>query len=192
MRRALCAAIDRAAIIEAAPSAGISACFSTIPSNIGGDWSAQAHAFVEDVDQANAALGAAGAVAVPITVNDSARQITIATKVTESWEALDGDGSSSIDATTTAVAWTDFLAIYDTSHDYSVIRMALNLESNNLLPQYEMIAGAFSSPDAGFESLLSEARNDMASGDWTAFDADLVALNDYLVDNALVMPIHQY
>ncbi len=188
VRQALCLAINREEILVAANGPTVPA-YSTIPATMAGDWYNAAHAMYESVDEANAALGAAGALALDIIFNVNTRHAAIAAAVQTDWQVLVGDSSSSVAVTLTSQAWDTYLATKG-SNAFRVIRGGWILDSNNLLPFYDMISTHVTAQ--AYADLLAAARVQYDARDFEAYETGLVAINDYLVDNALILPMYCY
>ncbi len=183
VRKALSLAVVRQDIADA--SGGTNAPLaSCIPARLAGPWSAAAHAHAESLGEARTTLGN-GAADLAISYNDNvAVNAPIAAKVRDQWQAI----GNAVTVSLSAYSWDDFVQKRDVNKSFQAARGGWGYDSNNPLP---LFAAQVFLETAEYASLLQAAEADLARGDFGAFDADIVALNDYLVDNCLLIPLYQ-
>lgn len=186
VRQALCKAINRQQIINAAKINNTLA-FNTIPEKIFGNWSTLAHSMNESVIEANNLLGSTNSIDIEIIYNDLTGHQLIANEIKKQWENLSGLGSTDVNVTLKGMPWDDFIETIYTKNDFQVARFGWLLDSNNLLNFYKSIKY-----DTMYENLLIEAQEKLSVGDYSAYENKLVELNDYLIDNAVILPLYFY
>jgi ABC-type oligopeptide transport system substrate-binding subunit len=191
VRQAHAAAVSRADVVTASGQIPVPAvAFSTVPQGLQGAWSAGLHLQAEDLNFAKTTLGTT-VVAVGILYNNDGTSPNalqnMATAVQGQWQAI----SAKVTVTLVQQPWSTFLVTRDTNKDFQVAREGWILDSNNPLPFYETLSPILGNY-SGFAALMTTATHDLSTKSFSAFDADLVALNDYLVDNALVVPLYNY
>ena len=174
-RLALAQAISRAAILSSVSSSATVA-YSTISPLLSGTGFSSAHALTEAPGQN------LSGVTLEILFNTNAAHQTRATMVQTQWQ------SAGAAVTTTPLVWATFVTTRDTDHNFQVARGGWGFDSNNPLSFYT--AQTFLSGDTAYQALLTQAAADLAALSMTAFDSDIVALNDYLIDNALILPVN--
>jgi hypothetical protein len=188
VRQALCEGIVRADILEAF-SSSCQPLYSTIPASMAGTWPSPAHTMSESITSANEHLGTSGALSLEILFNTTTNQQAKAAVIKSEWEGLSGSGASSVMVSLRSLEFSAFLAARDTDKDFQIARGGWILESNNLLKFYETLAQYF---DTEYEPLLATARARLADIDMAAYESALVAINDYLIDKALILPLYTY
>jgi len=188
VRRALCEAIIRENIRgSVSGSTGLPE-NNLIPISMEGSWSSFASSLIESIDGANGHLADAGAIVLEILYNTSTTHAAIANTIKSEWEILVGSGASSVSVTLNSKEWATYLDMV-INRDYVVARSGWIIDSNNLLSLF----GAPNIPaDSGYTEILNETTVALTNLDFDAYEAGLVALNNYLIESAIVLPIYNY
>ena len=161
-----------------------------------GSWSAGTHEMSESVDAADTLLAGANPVTFGILYNATTAnpQTAVAIAVKTGWEALVGFGTNPLlTVDLLAKPWTEYAEIRDVTHEFQVVRSGWILDSNNLLGLFDFIWLSINNDtNAAYLSLLEEVRADFYARDFVAYEDGLVRLNNYLIDNVLVLPMFYY
>ncbi len=189
IRKALCAALDRSAIlgIVGEPKQAL---YNMVPPQMAGPWMVSALSLSESIQTANTLLGEHADIEFGILFNDSPENQTIAESLQSSWQNLSGSGFTAVTVNLTSQAWDAFIQTRDTDKNFDVARHGWVMDSNNLLVFYESL-GNYIDDDA-YTGWLTSARDKLESGDITGYENDIVAINNYLIDNAFILPLYSY
>lgn len=192
-RTILSKAIDRSAIITAVGGGSVvSPLVSLIPDGLSGTWSADAQQFTEDLTAAQTALGS-GTIGLTISYNsnvDTSLNHAVATEVKAQWDVIDDSDSNSGTVTIdlNAMSWDAFLQLRDADKNFQVARGGWGYDSNNPLLMFKVQVN-IETPE--YTDLLSDAQTALDNKDFADFEAGILALNDYLVDSCLIIPLYQ-
>lgn len=183
VREALAKGIDRAAVITASVSDS-DPLFGLIPARMSGPWCESAVTLNEDVNRAQTLIGAT-VVEVNLTYNaniDVNQPIAVA--VQSNWQAIGDSVTVNLDP----VTWDELVTIRDVNKTFEAARDGWGYDSNNPLSLFKALV-TINTP--AYTTLLQETEAHLSDGDIAAFEAGIVALNDYALSNYLVIPFYQ-
>lgn len=183
IREALTKAVVRQEIIAAA-AADVDPLYSLLPAKLSGAWCTGAAAAVEALGDSQGIVGT-DALALTLSYNNNVpKNQPIAEKVEAQWEAI----GASVAVNLNGVSWDDFVALRDENPSFQAARGGWSFDSNN--PLFVFKVQAFID-DPAYLALLQEAETRLLNGQIAEFEADIVALNDFVMENYLILPFYQ-
>lgn len=188
IRQSLCKAVNRQNIINILASNNTPA-YNLIPEKLTDDWCLSAHSLNESKTEANTLLSTTNSISLEILYNTSTGHTAIANSIKNDWESLVGSGATTVNVTLNNQTWNTFLIMRDTNKNYQVVRNGWAMDSNNLLNFYKAIKYV---ETVEYQNLLNQAQNDLNVLDFSAYELDLIEINNYLIDNAMVLPLYYY
>jgi hypothetical protein len=196
LRRALCISVSRAEILAAANAGYASAnqpitaaeATAMVPAALSAGALAGCHALPEDSSLAASLLNGAPSGTIELLYNNNAINTAVAAKVAAEWTSL----GSSLAFSTRSVSWADAGGAAS-SGSFQVLRQGWALDSNNVASFFRDIdRRLLQGKDAAFKAIVDGAYAAMVRQDFPAFEAACAAANDYLIDNALALPLYSY
>ncbi|MBN2223040.1 MAG: hypothetical protein JW765_00040 [Deltaproteobacteria bacterium] len=182
IREALTKAVVRQEIIAAAAE-DVDPLYSLLPAKLSGPWCSGAAAAVEAVGDSREIVGT-DALELTLSYNNYAINQLIAEEVEAQWEAI----GASVTVNLNGVSWEDFVALRDENPSFQAARGGWRFDSNN--PLFIFKAQAFID-DPAYLALLQETETHLQNGQILDFEAGIVALSDFVMDNYLVIPLYQ-
>ena len=183
LRKALASSLDRGRLVEKLggvlrPSRNL------IPTSMAGSWSSNALSVVESSPAQDLATGNAVST-IEILTNTGKAKVQVAEFLAESWLSLKGLPKIQV----TALPYAELVSRKEETRDFQVATAGYVLDGNNLLGLFDTIGRSIRTPT--FTGLLAAGHKAFTARKFAEFESKLVEMNNYLIDNALVIPLYE-